>query len=311
VEAALADFFGVEDACLTRGAGTGALRLAMMALLKPGDWLLVHQAPVYATSAATIDAMGLHLTRADFNDLPAIRSLDLPDVGCVLIQHSRQRLGDRYKLGEVIQVIQQALPAARLIVDDNYAALRAPSVGAQLGAHCSTFSLFKLLGPEGIGLVLSSRDLIGRIRKLNYSGGSQVQGVEAMDALRALVYAPVSLAIQAGVVAQVAQRLSAGEIPGVRHAYVANAQSRVVLVELAEPIAVQVLEHSIRYGAANHPVGAESRYEVAPLFYRVSGTFLQEEPQLRQYMLRINPMRAGSELILSILGKALNDCRGG
>lgn len=310
-EAALADFFGVEDACLTRGAGTGALRLALMAWLKAGDELLVHAAPVYPTSAATIEALGLRLSQADFNDPAALRKLDLPQARCALIQHTRQRMGDRYRLGEVIQALREALPAAKLVVDDNYAALRAPAVGVQLGADCSTFSLFKLLGPEGIGLALGSQELAGRIRKLNYSGGSQVQGPEAMQALRALVYAPVSLAIQAEAAAQTAERLNAGEIPGVRRAYLANAQSRVVLVELSEPIARQVLEHSIRYGAAPHPVGAESRYEIAPLFYRLSGTFLQEEPRLAERMLRINPMRAGPGLILSILQRALDDCRGG
>jgi selenocysteine lyase/cysteine desulfurase len=311
VEAALADFFGVEAACLARGAGTGALRLVMMALLKPGSRLLVHQAPIYPTSAATIEAMGLNLVQVDYNDLTALRSLNLPEVSCALIQHSRQRLGDRYRLAEVIQALRVALPAATLVVDDNYVALRAPSVGIQLGAGCSTFSLFKLLGPEGIGLVLGNHELVGAIHRLNYSGGSQVQGVEAMEALRALVYAPVSLAIQAQVVDEIAQRLNTGEIPGVFRAHIANAQSRVVLVELAEPLVLRVVEHSSRYGAATQPVGAESRYEVAPLFYRISGAFLQDDPQLSQYMLRINPMRAGAELILSILAKALNDCRGG
>jgi hypothetical protein len=66
-------------------------------------------------------------------------------------------MDDRYQLGQVIQALQAALPRARLVVDDNYAALRVPKIGIQLGAQVSTFSLFKLLGPQGIGLVLGDR----------------------------------------------------------------------------------------------------------------------------------------------------------
>jgi hypothetical protein len=307
----LADFFGAEAACLTRGAGTGALRLVFMALLKPGGRLLVHRAPIYPTSAATVEAMGLQLVQVDFNDLQAIQRLTPSAADCALIQHTRQRMDDRYDLGQVIQALQAALLGTSLVVDDNYAALRAPKVGVQLGAQVSSFSLFKLLGPEGIGLVLGDRTLVERIHGLSYSGGTQVQGTEAMEALRALVYAPVALAIQAQVVDEVAGRLNAGEVAGVRRAYIANAQSRVVLVELVQPLARQVLERSAIYGAAPYPVGAESRYEVAPLFYRVSGTFLQAEPELADQMLRINPMRAGADLILTILRSALQDCQGG
>ena len=43
---------------------------------------------------------------------------------------------------------------------------------------------------------MGDSETIKSINKLNYSGGSQVQGYEAMDALRSLVYAPVMLAIQ-------------------------------------------------------------------------------------------------------------------
>lgn len=137
-----------------------------------------------------------------------------------------------------------------------------------------------------------------------------MQGVEALEALRALAYAPVALAIQAEVVDEVAKRLNAGEVEGVQRAYVANAQSRVVLVELDEPQAKEVLEESVRFGAACHPVGAESRYEILPLFYRVSGTFLKENPELAERMIRINPMRAGADLVIEILSKSIHACRG-
>jgi hypothetical protein len=311
VEAVLADFFGAQDACLVRGAGTGALRSVMMAALKPGQKLLVHEAPLYPTTSVTVEAMGLDLVSIDLNnlDVPAERELD--GVQFALVQHARQRPQDRYHLAQVIASLKGWRPSLTIIADDNYAAMRVPEIGIQLGADVSTFSLFKLLGPEGLGIVLASHDLVGRIRKQNYSGGTQVQGPEALEALRALTYTPVALAIQGEVVGEVAARLNLGQVPGVARAYVANAQSRVVLVELEAPRARDVLLKSVQYGAASHPVGAESRYEVAPLFYRISGTFRKEHPALADKMIRINPMRAGADLIIDILARSLKACQGG
>ena len=43
-----------------------------------------------------------------------------------------------------------------VVVDDNYCALKMASIGIQAGANYSTFSGFKLLGPEGIGVVVGN-----------------------------------------------------------------------------------------------------------------------------------------------------------
>lgn len=93
------------------------------------------------------------------------------------------------------------------------------------------------------------------------------------ETLRGLVYAPVSLAVSAAVGEECAKRFQAGEVPGVRRAFVTNGRSRVLLVELDQNIAGQVLAEAKKLGAAPYPVGAESKYELAPMFYRVSGTF--------------------------------------
>jgi len=310
-ESVLAELFGAEAACLVRGAGTGALRAVLMAVVRPGQRLLVHRAPIYPTTAVTIAAMGLEPVEADLNELPALARLGGDGVVAALVQHARQRLQDSYRLGETIAALRTWRPGLLVIADDNYAALRVPKIGIQLGADVSSFSLFKLLGPEGVGCVLGGQDLIETIRRQHYSGGTQVQGPEALDALRALALAPVALAVQADVVSEVASRLNAGEVPGVARAYIANAQSRVVLAELEQPRARLVLEQCVQFGAAGRPVGAESRYEVAPLFYRVSGTFRQEDPVLAERLIRINPMRAGADLVVAILARALQAAGGG
>ncbi len=87
---------------------------------------------------------------------------------------------------------------------------------------------------EGVGIIVGKKKLIDSLISENYSGGMQVQGHEALDVLHGLVYAPVALALEAGVSEECVQRLNAGEIPEVKQAFVANAQSKVILVEFKE-----------------------------------------------------------------------------
>jgi hypothetical protein len=222
-----------------------------------------------------------------------------------LVQLARQKPDDSYDYAALIPALKTIFPEKPVITDDNYAVMKVPRIGCQAGADLSCFSLFKLLGPEGIGCVVGKNRLIAKIRESLYSGGVQVQGPEAMEALRSLVYAPVALAIQAQVCTEVTERLLNGEIPGVRDAFIVNAQSRVVIVELEKPEAQKVLEKAAQFGAAPYPVGSESRYEIAPLFYRVSGTFIKSDPSLAARMIRINPMRSGADTVMRILRSAL------
>lgn len=113
---------------------------------------------------------------------------------------------------ETIKTIKSINSNLVIITDDNYAAMKVNRIGVQAGADLSTFSLFKLLGPEGIGILLGSELFISKIEKWNYSGGSQVQGYEALEALRGLIYAPVMLAIQAEVNEKLLQYLNSGKV---------------------------------------------------------------------------------------------------
>ncbi|GAA0182249.1 PLP-dependent transferase [Clostridium sediminicola] len=306
VEKVLAEFFDTEDAVLVRGSGTGAIRNVMNSMLNPNQKILLHDAPIYPTTKVIVDSMGLEPVFVDFNNIAEKDTSTIESVSFALIQHSRQKLDDSYDLGEVIKKIKETKEDIDILIDDNYVVMKAEKAGVQLGADASAFSLFKLLGPEGIGCVVGKKSIIEKIRNINYSGGSQVQGYEAMDALRSLVYAPVSLAIQAEEGNKIIDRLNSGEIKGIKNSFIANAQSRVILVEFEEPIAKKVLEHSSKLGAAPYPIGAESRYEIAAMFYRVSGTFLKSDPRLADYMIRINPMRAGADTVLRVLKEAIN-----
>uniref|UniRef100_UPI000B116C74 hypothetical protein n=1 Tax=Clostridium sp. NkU-1 TaxID=1095009 RepID=UPI000B116C74 len=90
-----------------------------------------------------------------------------------------------------------------------------------------------------------------------------------------------------------------------KQAFLANAQSKVLLVEFYENIAEKVLREAEKLGAAPNPVGAESKYELVPMFYRISGTFRNADPTLESRMIRINPMRSGSDTILRIIKEAV------
>ncbi|MBU8772204.1 aminotransferase class V-fold PLP-dependent enzyme [Cytobacillus oceanisediminis] len=307
VERVLADFFEAEDCALVRGAGTGAIRNILSMLLSPGDEMFIHTAPVYTTTKETLRILGIKTVQADYNHLEevrmTIRSNQNPKV--FYIQHARQQPTDHYQLAEVIKAVKEERPDLPIVVDDNYCALKTKGIGVELGADYSTFSGFKLLGPEGIAVIAGKKEAIERVHHYNYSGGGQVQGYEAMELLRMMTFAPVSLAIQNEQVEELCRRLNEGVVNGVRAAYMTNAQSKNVIVELEDPIAQRVISISDEHGAATHPVGAESKYEIIPMIYRVSGSFLEAQPELKEYGLRINPMKSGAGTIIGILEKVI------
>ena len=308
-EKAVAQFFDAEAAIMVRGAGTGAIRYALAASLKANDKILIHDAPVYSTTVNSFEMLGLNEVRANYNDLnDVLKTLkDNPDIKGVLIQHTRQKIDDSYDMEEVIKTIKEYDSELPIVIDDNYAVMKVKKIGSECGADLSCFSTFKLQGPQGIGIVVGKKKYIDNIRKMHYSGGCQTQGFEALEVLRGLTYAPVLLAISNITATNVYNRLKAGEIKDIKDAYIANAQSKVLLVEFERPIAKKVLAAAEKRGALPNPVGAESKYEIAPLFYRVSGTFLKADPSYGDHMIRINPNRCGEEKIMEILKESIKE----
>ena len=113
VEKVFADTFDAPAALLVRGSGTGAIRWALTACLKPGDAILVHTSPIYTTTQVTIDAMGLKPIRADFNDLEQLKAVcaqHKDEIRGALVQLTRQKPEDRYDYKAVIAAIKAALP---------------------------------------------------------------------------------------------------------------------------------------------------------------------------------------------------------
>lgn len=305
VETVLAKFFNAEKAILVTGAGTGAIRYGLSAMLKPNSNVLIHKAPVYPTSLQTLQGLQANVIEADFNCLEDIeRKMNTYEIDGALIQYTRQKPDDSYDIEEVIRTIKKCKQIP-ILTDDNYAVMKVENIGCELGSDLSAFSAFKLLGPEGVGVVAGKAQLVDQIEKSNYSGGGKVQGWQAMEFLRMLVYVPVSFAIQAEENEKLVQKLNDMHIPEIKQAFLANAQSKVLLVEFHEPIAGAVLEVAQTLGAAPHPVGAESKYEVVPMFYKVSGTFLKSNPNYIHTMIRINPMRGGSDTVIRILKESI------
>ena len=305
-EEAVAYFFGCEASIMVRGAGTGAIRYALASVLKANEKILIHKAPIYSTTRTSFEMLGLVPVEADFNnEEEIIRVLkENKDIKAALVQHSRQQIEDSYELSEVIETIKKTRDIP-VIIDENYAVMKTDKIGCELGADLSCFSAFKLQGPEGIGLVVGKKEYIDRIRKMHYSGGCQTQGHEALDVLRGLVNAPVSLAIQAEVSNEVLERLKNNEVKGIKDAAIVNAQSKVLIVELEKENAREVLKEAEKLGALPNPVGSESKYEIVPLFYKVSGTFLAKDPTLIDKMIRINPNRAGADTVIRILKESI------
>jgi cystathionine beta-lyase/cystathionine gamma-synthase len=309
VENVLAKTFQAEACALVRGSGTGAIRVILSALLEAGDQCIVHSAPMYTTTKETFRLMGLKQNAVDFNNKSAlVETLEQDLTSKVFyVQHSRQQPTDVYNLKEVIALVKEKRPDLPIIVDDNYCAMKTKEMAIHLGADYSTFSGFKLLGPEGIGVILGKKDSIEVIHKRNYSGGSQVQGFEAHELLRSLAFAPVMIAIQNEQVEELCSRLKEGEVQGIKKAYITNSQSKNVILELEQAVAAKVIELASKYGAATYPVGAESRYELVPMIYRVSGSFLESRPELKQHGVRVNPMKSSANTVIRILQNVMEE----
>ena len=305
-EKVVAKFFDSEKAIFVRGTGTSAIRYALYAVCKSNETLLVHSSPIYSTTKTTIDMLGIKTVSADFNDLTDIERVmkQHPEIKAALVQVTRQSISDRYDLKQVIEKIK-SVRNIPVVTDDNYAVIKIEKIGCQCGADLSCFSCFKLQGPEGIGCVVGKSEYIDFLIKEHYSGGSQTQGWEAMEVLRGLVYSPVMLAIQAKTNDECVERLNQGEIAEVKEAFLANAQSKVLLVEFKEPIAKKVIIEAEKLGGLPNPVGAESKYELPPMFYRVSGTFRASDPTIDDRMIRINPNRSGADTIIRILKESI------
>jgi cystathionine beta-lyase family protein involved in aluminum resistance len=309
IEKVLARTFHAEACALVRGSGTGAIRTVLSMLVCPGDTCIVHDAPMYATTKETFRIMGLRKHEVNFNDKNAVlKALEQAvDAKVFYVQHARQQPVDTYDLKELIAIVKERRPDLPIVVDDNYCAMKMKGIGVEYGADFSAFSGFKLLGPEGIGIILGRKNIIEKIHERNYSGGGQVQGFEAHELIRSMVFAPVMFAIQNEQVDELCDRLNRGEIDGIKEAYITNSQSKNVIVELKEPIAQKIIQIAAKFGAATYPVGAESRYELIPMIYRVSGSFLEICPELRDYGLRINPMKASASTVIRILKNALQE----
>jgi hypothetical protein len=311
-ERALARMFGAEDAVFVTGAGTGAIRAALFAMLPPLSPIVVHDAPMYSTTAVTFRAAGYQQVPVNLNNLAQLRAvLQRADIRAVYLQHTRQQLADRYEHAEVIQTVRTLWPELLIVIDDNYAVANVPRIGVELGADVSAFSSFKLLGPEGIGIILCSREVARKVRADMYSGGVRVQGFQAQEALIGLTQSFVLNTITKDSAEEIVRRLQSGELPGIAEAHVANMQSPVILAHFERPIAAQVYAAASKYGAAPFPVGAMSRYEIIPMFYRISGSMIASlGPGEEAYWIRINPMRAGAETVLTILRQAIAEVVG-
>lgn len=313
VEGVLEHFFDAGEAVLVQGAGTGSIRAMLNAAVEPGQSVVLHSEHPYKTTRPAMRHMGLDLHQVSFNDRELLeRTLSAIAPASLYVQHVPQGLGDDHEISDVIDTGRRiGGDDLAILVDDNYAVMRSRSIGVQLGATASAFSLFKLLSPAQIGCVVGPRELISSIRQDLSSAGCQVQGPAAMAALRMLVYAPVALAIQNNAVIEATRQINAlvedGGLPFVRGAVAAQPGIRCVVVVFDEPVAEAFVRSAWRNGSPSQSVGEEAQPEVLPLFTYLTSTFLKGMPGLERHAVRINPMRGGPDSVVRVLKAAMAD----
>ena len=136
VEQVLARYFECEDAVLVHGAGSGAIRTMLNASAAPG------RGSSSTTAAAQDDAPGdaAHgarpLAYADYNDAAALRAEPARQPAGHGLYSSTCRSNSAMATTSpaTIQLIRAVAPQpVRIVVDDNYAGMRAARIGVQLG----------------------------------------------------------------------------------------------------------------------------------------------------------------------------------
>ena len=120
----------------------------------------------------------------------------------------------------------------------------------------------------------------------------QTQGHEALDVLHGLVYAPVALAIQAQVGEECVNRLKAGRLPRSGMHFWQTPSPRCFWWNSRKTLQDRYWRRLEKLGSPQSR-GRGIKYEMIPMFYRVSGTFRKADPTLEHRMIRINPMRPG------------------
>ena len=181
VEQVFADTFDAEAACLVRGAGTGALRWALAAVIQPGGTLLIHDAPIYPTTGVTAQTMGLKLLTANFNDLDNLRAVleeNRGKIDAVLVQQARQKPDDSYDSCQVIALCNELAPGVSIVTDDNYAALKIKKIGCQAGGGAFYLLLLQDSGPGGVGAVVGKkRNLLIKYTKCSIPAAVRCRGM--------------------------------------------------------------------------------------------------------------------------------------
>lgn len=314
VEKVLAEFFGAKEATLVWGGGSGAFHRLFIGALNPGDKIILDDTNPYPTVFPPIRAMDLRIVRVDMDNPNELKKAIDEKTKAVWITHANF-LKDYYA-ADVISVIKSTEYDPLIMVDENYVAMRVDKIGIQLGADISTFSLYKLLGPANVGVILGAEGkgakVVEQIRRDDVSSaGLMVQGPDAMGCLKHIALAPVMLAIHKNVVDEICERLNKGEVNGVDWAVSFSAPSLTAYVKLKEPIAKKVYEVAPKYGSYDRPIGAEGIDEIT---FRISYHVENPPEKLRKYLpnnycITLRPYRAGPATCLNALRKCIEEAK--
>lgn len=112
-------------------------------MLNPCEKILVHKAPVYNTTATSLEMLNIPAIEADFNDPGDIRRVmkENNDIKGALIQYTRQKPDDRYDLTQVVKTIKECSDIP-ILTDDNYAAMKVSDPELAVSSESETTHFF-------------------------------------------------------------------------------------------------------------------------------------------------------------------------
>ena len=153
-------------------------------VLKEGDDVLVtemeHHANIVPWQYLAMD-VGANLrvapiTDAGEIDVEAFRAQLTPRTKMVGLAHVSNVLGTINPVAELVAIVREVSPEAKVFIDGAQAASHGPVDVAALGCDFYAFSSHKLFGPDGVGVLWGRKELLGEMRPYQL-GGDMVERV--------------------------------------------------------------------------------------------------------------------------------------
>lgn len=250
--------------------------------------------------------MKLTLITINFNDLSTLKQIiNKQQPNTTLIQHTHQQPQNNYILTNILTTLHTTnIPT---LTNNNYTIIKITQINYKYNTNISTFSYFKLFKPKNINTIINNTNIINHIHTTLYSNNNQIQNTQTLKILHNLIFTPIIHTIQTKISKQLLTLLNNNTIPKIKNTIITNTQSKILIIKFHQPITTKILKKTQKHNTLPYPINTKSKYKIPPLFYHLSKTFHQTNPQSKHYTIHINPNHNNKKTILQILHKNITN----